>query len=139
CSCVLAFVIGLLFTQRCGNYFVVMFDDYSATLPLIIVVVSQTISVAWVYGADRFLQDIRQMLGRPVCVIYKFLWKYVCLLAMLTLLAASLLNMCLKRPQYTAWNQQMVHTHYTSWETHTLCSGASVTQFSSNLFTNQLV
>lgn len=31
-----------------------MFDDYSATLPLIIVVIFQTISVAWVYGADRY-------------------------------------------------------------------------------------
>ncbi|KAF5891430.1 sodium-dependent neutral amino acid transporter B(0)AT2-like, partial [Clarias magur] len=106
CSCAFACVIGLLFTQRCGNYFVVMFDDYSATLPLIIVVVFQTISVAWVYGADRFLQDIRQMLGRPVCVLYKYLWKYVCLLAMLSLLAASLLKMCLTRPEYTAWNRE---------------------------------
>ncbi|XP_053540899.1 solute carrier family 6 member 16b isoform X2 [Ictalurus punctatus] len=118
CSCVLAFVIGLLFTQRCGNYFVVMFDDYSATLPLIIVVVFQTVSIAWVYGADRFLEDIRQMLGRPVCVVYKFLWKYVCLLAMLTLLAASLLKMCLKRPQYTAWNRDTaseVKLAYPDW------------------------
>lgn len=48
------FLIGLTFTQRCGNYFVTMFDDYSATLPLIIVVIFQTISVAWVYGADRY-------------------------------------------------------------------------------------
>lgn len=52
-SCVLGFVIGLIFTQRCGNYFVTMFDDYSATLPLIIVVVFETFSVAWLYGADR--------------------------------------------------------------------------------------
>ncbi|XP_058248210.1 solute carrier family 6 member 16b isoform X2 [Hemibagrus wyckioides] len=125
CSCVLAFVIGLLFTQRCGNYFVVMFDDYSATLPLIIVVVFQTFSVAWVYGADRFLQDIRRMLGRPVCVIYKFLWKYVCLLAMLTLLAASLLNMCFKRPQYTAWNRQTaseIQLPYPDWALAVLSS-----------------
>ncbi|XP_060778778.1 solute carrier family 6 member 16b [Neoarius graeffei] len=118
CSCVLACVIGLLFTQRCGNYFVLMFDDYSATLPLIIVVVFQTISVAWVYGADRFLQDIRQMLGRPVCVFYKYLWKYVCLLAMLALLTASLLNMCLNRPRYTAWNRETaseVRLPYPDW------------------------
>ncbi|XP_064870176.1 sodium-dependent neutral amino acid transporter B(0)AT2-like [Oncorhynchus nerka] len=53
CSCALGFVIGLLFTQRSGNYFVTMFDDYSATLPLIIVVVFETFAVAWVYGADR--------------------------------------------------------------------------------------
>ena len=52
-SCIIGFVIGLLFTQRCGNYFVMMFDDYSATLPLIIVVVFETFSVSWLYGADR--------------------------------------------------------------------------------------
>lgn len=52
-SCIIGFIIGLLFTQRCGNYFVMMFDDYSATLPLIIVVVFETFSVSWLYGADR--------------------------------------------------------------------------------------
>ena len=52
-GCVLGFLIGLLFTQRCGNYFVSMFDDYTATLPLIIVVVCETFSVSWLYGADR--------------------------------------------------------------------------------------
>jgi solute carrier family 6 amino acid/orphan transporter-like 15/16/17/18/20 len=53
CSCIIGFLIGMLFTQRCGNYFVMMFDDYSATLPLIIVVVFECFSVSWVYGADR--------------------------------------------------------------------------------------
>lgn len=52
-SCALGFLLGLLFTQRSGNYFVTMFDDYSATLPLVIVVIFETISVAWVYGTDR--------------------------------------------------------------------------------------
>ncbi|TRY64459.1 hypothetical protein DNTS_017142, partial [Danionella cerebrum] len=64
-----------------------MFDDYSATLPLIIVVIFQTISVAWVHGADRFLEDLQQMLNRPVSVVYKYLWKYLCPMAMLGLLS----------------------------------------------------
>ncbi|XP_026114146.1 sodium-dependent neutral amino acid transporter B(0)AT2-like [Carassius auratus] len=106
CSCAVGFLLGLTFTQRCGNYFVTMFDDYSATLPLIIVVIFQTWSVAWVYGADRFLEDVRQMLDRPVPVVYKYLWKYVCPIAMLGLLGASLLKMILERPTYTAWNRE---------------------------------
>ncbi|XP_023252077.1 sodium-dependent neutral amino acid transporter B(0)AT2-like [Seriola lalandi dorsalis] len=104
-SCALGFLIGLLFTQRSGNYFVTMFDDYSATLPLIIVVIFETFSVAWVYGTDRFLDDIEVMLKWRPPVVYKYLWKYVCLLAMVGLLAASLLRMVLKGPTYTAWNQ----------------------------------
>uniref|UniRef100_A0A9J7ZKS9 Transporter n=1 Tax=Cyprinus carpio carpio TaxID=630221 RepID=A0A9J7ZKS9_CYPCA len=106
CSCVVGFLIGLMFTQRCGNYFVTMFDDYSATLPLIIVVIFQTISVAWVYGADRFLEDLKRMLDRPVPVVYKYMWKYVCPVAMLGLLGASLLKMFLERPTYIAWNRE---------------------------------
>ncbi|TKS91804.1 Sodium-dependent neutral amino acid transporter SLC6A17 [Collichthys lucidus] len=105
CSCVLGFLLGLLFTQCSGNYFVAMFDDYSATLPLVIVVIFETISVAWVYGTDRFLDDIEVMLKWRPPVIYKYLWKYVCLLAMVGLMLASLLRMVLKGPTYTAWNQ----------------------------------
>ncbi|XP_059410448.1 sodium-dependent neutral amino acid transporter B(0)AT2 [Carassius carassius] len=104
CSCVLGFFIGLLFTQRSGNYFVTMFDDYSATMPLIIVVVFETVSVAWIYGADRFLDDVEVMLHWRPPVIYRYLWKYVCLFGMVGLLAASLLRMVFKRPTYTAWN-----------------------------------
>uniref|UniRef100_A0A3Q2XI50 Transporter n=1 Tax=Hippocampus comes TaxID=109280 RepID=A0A3Q2XI50_HIPCM len=105
CSCALGFLLGLLFTQRSGNYFVAMFDDYSATLPLVIVVIFETISVSWVYGTDRFLDDIEDMLKWRPPVVYKYLWKYVCLLAMIGLLAASLLRMVFKRPTYTAWNE----------------------------------
>ncbi|XP_067343991.1 sodium-dependent neutral amino acid transporter B(0)AT2-like isoform X2 [Channa argus] len=104
-SCVAGFLIGLLFTQRCGNYFVTMFDDYSATLPLIIVVVFETFSVSWVYGADRFLDDIEAMLGWRPSVVYKYLWKYICLLAMLGLLGASTIRMFITTPTYKAWNQ----------------------------------
>ncbi|XP_061702036.1 sodium-dependent neutral amino acid transporter B(0)AT2 isoform X2 [Syngnathoides biaculeatus] len=105
CSCALGFLLGLLFTQRSGNYFVAMFDDYSATLPLVIVVIFETVSVSWVYGTDRFLDDIEDMLKWRPPVVYKYLWKYVCLLAMMGLLAASLLRMVFKGPTYTAWNE----------------------------------
>ncbi|XP_048847367.1 sodium-dependent neutral amino acid transporter B(0)AT2 isoform X2 [Brienomyrus brachyistius] len=106
-SCILGFLIGLLFTQRSGNYFVTMFDDYSATLPLIIVVVFETLAVSWIYGADRFLDDIEVMLQWRPPVVYKYLWQFVCLLAMVGLLGASLLRMFFKWPTYTAWNQSM--------------------------------
>ncbi|XP_059180753.1 sodium-dependent neutral amino acid transporter B(0)AT2-like [Centropristis striata] len=111
-SCIIGFIIGLLFTQRCGNYFVTMFDDYSATLPLIIVVVFETFSVSWLYGADRFLDDIEAMLGWRPHVIYKYLWKYICLLAMLGLLGATIIRMFIKRPTYMAWNHEKATEEY---------------------------
>lgn len=53
CCCIIAFFCGLLFVQHSGNYFVTMFDDYSAGLPLTVVVILENVSVAWIYGTKR--------------------------------------------------------------------------------------
>uniref|UniRef100_A0A4W4DN04 Transporter n=1 Tax=Electrophorus electricus TaxID=8005 RepID=A0A4W4DN04_ELEEL len=124
CVCMLGFFLGLIFTQRSGNYFVTMFDDYSATLPLIIVVVFETVSVAWIYGADRFLDDVEVMLNWRPPVVYKYMWKYVCVLAMLSLLTASLLRMVFRWPSYTAWNHTTgaeTSLEYPGWALVMLC------------------
>lgn len=55
-------------------------------------------------------------------VIYKYLWKYVCPLAMIGLLAASLLRMVFKGPTYTAWNQDTVR--YQSTVLFSFCFGS---------------
>ena len=55
-----------------------------------------------------FLDDIELMLQWRPPVVYKYMWKYVCLLAMVGLLGASLLRMLFKRPTYTAWNHSTV-------------------------------
>lgn len=61
-----------------------------------------------IFYDHSFLDDIEVMLKWRPPVVYKYLWKYVCLLSMVTLLAASLLRMIFKRPTYTAWNQSTV-------------------------------
>uniref|UniRef100_A0A8C5PLC3 Transporter n=1 Tax=Leptobrachium leishanense TaxID=445787 RepID=A0A8C5PLC3_9ANUR len=104
--CAVGLLTGLLFVQRSGSYFVTMFDDYSATLPLIIVVIFENIAVAWVYGAERFMEDIRGMLGHRPWRIYKYMWQYVSVLAMIGLLLASLIRMCITHPTYQSWNQE---------------------------------
>lgn len=59
----------------------------------------------------RFLDDVEVMLKWRPPAIYKYMWKYVCLLAMVGLLTASLLRMFFKWPTYTAWNHTTVkHT-----------------------------
>lgn len=48
------------------------------------------------------------MLGWRPHVIYKYLWKYICLLAMLGLLGATVIRMFITRPTYMAWNEAKV-------------------------------
>lgn len=61
----------------------------------------------------RFLDDVEVMLGWRPSVIYKYLWKYICLLAMLGLLGATTIRMFIKYPTYMAWNQEKVWRLYT--------------------------
>ncbi|KAJ8393396.1 hypothetical protein AAFF_G00061180 [Aldrovandia affinis] len=105
--CLLAFSIGLIFVQRSGNYFVAMFDDYSATLPLLIVVVLENIAVAWVYGIDKFMDDLKDMLGFSPYRFYYYMWKYITPLVLLLLLAASFIQLGMTPPSYSAWIEDL--------------------------------
>ncbi|XP_034005046.1 sodium-dependent neutral amino acid transporter B(0)AT2 [Trematomus bernacchii] len=104
--CVLAFSIGLLFVQRSGNYFVAMFDDYSATLPLLIVVVLENVAVAWVYGIDKFFEDLKEMLGFTPYRFYYYMWKYITPTLLILLLCTSFIQLAMKPPVYSAWIQE---------------------------------
>ncbi|XP_067090235.1 sodium-dependent neutral amino acid transporter B(0)AT2 [Osmerus mordax] len=105
--CLLAFCIGLLFVQRSGNYFVAMFDDYSATLPLLIVVILENVAVAWVYGTDKFFEDLKDMLGFTPFRFYYYMWKYVTPLLLILLLCSSLIQLAMTPPSYSAWIQDL--------------------------------
>ncbi|XP_013988489.1 sodium-dependent neutral amino acid transporter SLC6A17 isoform X2 [Salmo salar] len=75
CCCIIAFFCGLLFVQRSGNYFVTMFDDYSAGLPLTIVVILENVSVAWIYGTKRLRSVSRATLpGHWPCASPSLWW-----------------------------------------------------------------
>ncbi|KAJ7370225.1 hypothetical protein OS493_033570 [Desmophyllum pertusum] len=47
-----------------GFYVFQMLDDYSVTIPLLVIGLFQCIGVAWVYGNDRFADDIEFMTGK---------------------------------------------------------------------------
>lgn len=104
--CFLSFCIGLMFVQRSGSYFVTMFDDYSATLPLLIVVIFEIIAVSFVYGTDKFIEDLRDMMGFAPYRYYYYLWRYTTPIVLLLLLIVTIVNMIVSPPGYDAWNKE---------------------------------
>lgn len=116
--CLLAFSIGLLFVQRSGNYFVAMFDDYSATLPLLIVVVLENVAVAWVYGIDKFFEDLKDMLGFTPYRFYYYMWKFITPILLLVLLCSSFIQLIMTPPSYSAWIEEEAkeqHLPFPTW------------------------
>uniref|UniRef100_A0A8B9J967 Transporter n=1 Tax=Astyanax mexicanus TaxID=7994 RepID=A0A8B9J967_ASTMX len=113
--CIVAFLCGLLFVQRSGNYFVTMFDDYSAGLPLTVVVILENLSVAWIYGTKRFMQDLEDMLGFRPYKFYFYMWKYVSPLCLLVLVLATIIQMAISPPGYNAWVQDQAEERFQSY------------------------
>ncbi|EAW56432.1 solute carrier family 6, member 17 [Homo sapiens] len=110
--CVFAFLVGLLFVQRSGNYFVTMFDDYSATLPLTLIVILENIAVAWIYGTKKFMQELTEMLGFRPYRFYFYMWKFVSPLCMAVLTTASIIQLGVTPPGYSAWIKEEAAERY---------------------------
>lgn len=97
-----------------------MFDDYSATLPLTIVVILENIAVAWVYGTKKFMQELTEMLGFRPYSYYFYSWKYVSPIFMAILLLTSLIQLFFSPPAYSAWNKELAEEQYLLYPTWAL-------------------
>ncbi|XP_041369478.1 sodium- and chloride-dependent glycine transporter 2-like [Gigantopelta aegis] len=69
---------GLAFCSRGGMYLLQLFDNYAASYSLIVIVIVETLAISWIYGADRFLDDIMSMLGKRPSKIWIILWQFIC-------------------------------------------------------------
>ena len=83
--CTLMFVTGIFLCYQGGIYILQLMDNYCASFSALIIGLVEVIAIAWVYGADRFLDDCKMMLGSyPYTRGYwKFIWKFVCPLLIL--------------------------------------------------------
>uniref|UniRef100_G1SHJ1 Transporter n=1 Tax=Oryctolagus cuniculus TaxID=9986 RepID=G1SHJ1_RABIT len=90
--CVFAFFVGLLFVQRSGNYF--------------------NIAVAWIYGTKKFMQELTEMLGFRPYRFYYYMWKFVSPLCMAVLTTASIIQLGVTPPGYSAWIREEAAERY---------------------------
>ncbi|XP_054163341.1 sodium- and chloride-dependent glycine transporter 1-like, partial [Oppia nitens] len=64
--CLIGFICGLIFCNRAGIYWFVLFNDFIASTSAIFVALVEVVSIAWVYGIDKFADHIKEMVGRDI-------------------------------------------------------------------------
>ena len=74
---VILLLFGLSMVSGPGFYVFQMFDDYSVTIPLLVISLFQCIGVAWVYGNDRY-----GLLERKERILYGRIKIRICLLVL---------------------------------------------------------
>ena len=77
CVCSFMFLLGLPMVTDGGIYIFQIFDNHSATYSALILGCIEVSVMSWIYGADRFLDDLHQMLGfYPYPrIFWKWAWK----------------------------------------------------------------
>lgn len=55
-----------------------IFDSYSASgIILLTICCCECMVIGWVYGADRFYDNIAMMLGHTVTPFFKYCWRFI--------------------------------------------------------------
>ncbi|XP_062276045.1 sodium- and chloride-dependent GABA transporter 2 isoform X1 [Scomber scombrus] len=74
---VVSFLLGLIMLTEGGMYVFQLFDYYAASgMCLLFVAVFETVCIAWIYGADRFYDNIEDMIGYRPSPVIKYCWKF---------------------------------------------------------------
>uniref|UniRef100_A0A4W4HS77 Transporter n=1 Tax=Electrophorus electricus TaxID=8005 RepID=A0A4W4HS77_ELEEL len=76
--CITCFFIDLSMVTEGGMYVFQLFDYYSASgITLLWQAFWECVVVAWVYGADRFMDDVARMIGYRPLPYMKWCWSYI--------------------------------------------------------------
>ncbi|KAK2165877.1 hypothetical protein NP493_1343g00036 [Ridgeia piscesae] len=66
CTCIVKFLIGLFMVTNGGMYVFQLFDYYSGSRIIMLIACCECMAIAWVYGINRFYDNVEMMLGyRP--------------------------------------------------------------------------
>jgi len=91
-TAVLMMLIGIGLVTKSGFYVFQIFDDHSVSLGLLFIAFFQVVAVSWVYGNDKFGNDIEYMTGKRPYLFWMICWKYISPIAILIIFIANIVK-----------------------------------------------
>ncbi|XP_017070462.1 uncharacterized protein LOC108107436 [Drosophila eugracilis] len=77
---IFGYIGGLGFTTNSGMYWLQLMDKYAANWSVLLIAISECILIAWIYGSQRFLNDIQGMIGKRSWFwnfFWGIMWRYI--------------------------------------------------------------
>uniref|UniRef100_A0A8D0G1Y9 Transporter n=1 Tax=Sphenodon punctatus TaxID=8508 RepID=A0A8D0G1Y9_SPHPU len=99
--CMLLFLLGLVCVTQAGIYWVNLVDHFCAGWGILFAAVLELVGVIWIYGGNRFIQDIEMMIGKKSW--WFWLWWRACWFVITPCLLIAILVWSLitfQRPMY---------------------------------------
>ena len=84
------FLLSLPTVSYGGNYLITFLDSFATSPALMLIVFFEAICVTWIYGLDKFNNDLVRMMGFKANIYWKICWKYICPAIILILFFVSI-------------------------------------------------
>uniref|UniRef100_A0A4W5PRI0 Transporter n=1 Tax=Hucho hucho TaxID=62062 RepID=A0A4W5PRI0_9TELE len=104
-TCIVCFTIALIFTQRSGNYWLALFDSFAGSIPLLVIAFCEMVSVVYIYGIDRFNEDIEFMIGHKPNLFWQVTWRFISPVIMLIIFIFYFVTEVSGELTYLVWDQ----------------------------------
>lgn len=76
-TCLFSFLIGLTMVTRGGIFVFQLFDYYAASgMCLLFLCFCECLFVSWIYGVDKYVNNIKEMIGYKPALWFALCWKY---------------------------------------------------------------
>uniref|UniRef100_A0A8C7YR11 Transporter n=1 Tax=Oryzias sinensis TaxID=183150 RepID=A0A8C7YR11_9TELE len=120
-TCMVSFIISLLFAQHSGIYWVTLFDNFAGSIPLLTIGLFEMIAVVYIYGIDRFNEDIEFMIGHKPSLYWQISWRFISPIILLVILVFYLVTQTQQELTYLVWDPSsaefpgLTSVPYPSW------------------------
>ncbi|KAF4788988.1 Sodium- and chloride-dependent neutral and basic amino acid transporter B(0+) [Turdus rufiventris] len=99
--CAVLFLLGLVCVTQAGIYWVNLIDHFCAGWGILISAVLEIIGIVYIYGGNRFIEDIEMMIGKKSCMFWmwwRLCWFFITPVLLMAILIWSLITF--SRPTY---------------------------------------
>ncbi|XP_027703033.1 sodium- and chloride-dependent neutral and basic amino acid transporter B(0+) [Vombatus ursinus] len=99
--CLLLFLLSLVCVTQAGIYWVHLIDHFCAGWGILIAAILEIIGIIWIYGGNRFIEDIEMMIGAKRWIFWlwwRACWFFITPLLLMTIFIWSLVTF--QTPEY---------------------------------------
>ncbi|XP_012686874.2 sodium-dependent neutral amino acid transporter B(0)AT1-like [Clupea harengus] len=108
-TCLVSFLIAIIFAQGSGSYWLALFDSFAGSIPLLVIALCELIAVSYIYGIDRFNEDIEFMIGHKPNIFWQVTWRFLSPLIILVILVFYFVTTVAKPLSYIVWDPESVN------------------------------
>ncbi|XP_044298920.1 sodium-dependent neutral amino acid transporter B(0)AT1-like isoform X1 [Varanus komodoensis] len=102
--CLGSYLLAIIFVLRSGNYWLALFDSFAGSIPLLIIAFCEMFSVVYIYGIDRFNEDIKFMIGHKPNIFWQATWRVISPLIMIVIFLFYFVVKVSQQLLYITWD-----------------------------------